>query len=87
MANLNESDRVRLRNVEIAQRELKELLASNTIAVRTLADNTQQLVEAWAAARWFIHFVQIAAKVALAVGSLWIIFKGIPDWLGTWRGR
>ncbi len=87
MSNLQDSDRTRLHNLEVQQRELKSAVDDNTTAVQTLTESTQQLVEAWEAARWLINFVQLLSKFLLAVAAIWVMFKGIPEWVSHWRGK
>jgi hypothetical protein len=68
--NLNESDTIRLKVLELQQKELKS-------SVDTLSDDVRDLVHAWRTATGLLAFVQITAKLAGAIIVLYGLWEGV----------
>lgn len=71
---LKETDTIRLKVLELQQKELKE-------SVDTLSANVGGLIEAWRTATGLLMFVQLMAKVSTAIIVLYAVWQGIKAWL------
>lgn len=71
---LKDTDTIRLRVVEIQQKELKE-------SVDNLSSDVRGLVDAWKTATSLLMFVQLMAKLSTAIIVLYAVWQGMKAWL------
>jgi hypothetical protein len=69
----DETDHTRLVLIEQNVEALTRAMEMQTTA-------TRDLVDAWQSAKGFLTFVQLAAKIAAAIGGLVLVVKGIGSW-------
>lgn len=71
---LRETDTIRLKVLEMQQKELKD-------SVDTLSANVSGLIEAWNTATSLLMFVQLMAKISTAIIVLYAVWQGFKAWV------
>jgi hypothetical protein len=66
----DDQDHVRLALIEGKLRE-------QGVDIKELTDSVRELVEAWDSAKHVVLFVMFLAKLVAAVGTAWLIVKGV----------
>lgn len=71
----------RLDMVELAIRELQVTQRDNAISIRSIEQNTKEMVELMRGARGIMSIITILAKLMTAIGALYILWHSFITYI------